>query len=49
MKITKTIIAILLISFIATSCASGSKFTGNCKGNKTMSYYQGYSRKAFKF
>lgn len=44
----KYFLFIILIGFIAGLLSSCTGSNVACKGNKTMSYYGGYSRKAFK-
>lgn len=45
MKSTKIMLVLIIISSVLTSC--GVSVKGSCSGNKTMTYYGGYSRKPF--
>jgi len=45
LKAMKKLLALVLVTLVLTSC--GIRVKGTCSGNKTMSFYGGYSRKAF--
>jgi hypothetical protein len=45
LKAMKKLLALVLVALVLTSC--GVRVKGSCSGNKTMSFYGGYSRKAF--
>lgn len=46
--ITKIVFLVFIILLVVMFSSCGVRVKGNCSGNKTMSYYGGYSRKPFK-